>query len=344
MKNFRKTILVCMVILFFSASPVFSQNSLDSLRENVDKFTDSVAQAMPFYSTMGLNWSDAYIGQIIDLPPNFGIGISAGATTMNFASVNDLMRMFRVELPISGGISSLGLPLPGYTVEGRIGGIVLPFDIGVKFSYIQPDAFGSVVGLMARRPNFEMKHTLIGADIRYALLHYKVLPVRLSVGAGFNYLDGGITATVSAPLAFSFTDSNDHYYTLNSTESQLGVEWKTKTLEFKTQFSFPLKIITPYAGVGVSYAWSQAGYRVKTSQLTVSGGELSDFEKYLLDEFKLSSVSETGFETIKKFTSFNSRVFGGFSFNFAVVRLDLTTMYDLVGNNLGATLGLRFQL
>jgi hypothetical protein len=133
---------------------------------------------------------------------------------------------------------------------------------------------------------------------------------------------------------------------LTPTKARAGLEWRTMTIDLKTQISFPFKFLTPYAGAGVSYARSQAGYKVTTPELTVNyGGVLSDnIKKTLQDEFKLTGISGTGFETIKTFNGVSARVFGGASINIAYFRIDLTGMYEFISGNFGTSIGLRFQL
>jgi len=347
MKNFQKTILFCVVVLFCAASPVFSQNTLNDLQKNADNFTDSLAKSLPFNSTLGLNWSDAYIGQL----PHFGIGISAGFTTMDYASLSNLMNQFGLSMSFdkTSTFEKMGLPIPGYAAEARIGGFIIPIDFGIKFGYISTGAFESILGKFSdNKPSFGYQNMLIGGDIRFSPLNKKVFPVRLSIGLGFNYMKGEITAALPViPLSYSF-DADGHYFTIspNAGSQQLGIEWRTSTLELKTQISFPLKIITPYAGIGISYAFSEAGYRVKSDISVTRDGAESNINavEALLKDRGLTGVSKTGFETIKKINSFNSRAFGGFSFNLAFFRLDLTGMYNFIGGDFGITVGSRFQL
>jgi len=346
MKNFQKTVLVCVVILFCATSPAFSQSTfkIDDLQENADKFIDSLAKSLPFNSTIGLNWSDAYIGK---MPPHFGIGISTGFTTMDFDSLSGLISQFDKNMNFSNAsnFKKYGLPIPSYTAEARIGGIIIPFDFGIKFGYISTGAFESLLENSSSELPFGLKNMLIGADVRFSPLDKKVFPIKLSVGLGFNYINGEITATLPNTLSYSFTNSGDTY-TISQTAGELGIKWSTSVLELKTQVSFPFKFITPYAGVGISYAFSQAGYSVN-SKLSVkrNGTDVSikDVEE-ILKNLGLTGVSETGFETIKKNPSFNSRAFGGFSLNLAFFRLDLTGMYNFRGGDFGITLGSRFQL
>jgi opacity protein-like surface antigen len=344
MKNHGKIILIILIIIC-TANPVFSQNKLEDLQTNMTLFTDSMAKSLPFNSTIGNNWSDVYIGQIIDKPPHFGVGISAGFTTIDFISIRHMLECFDIKLPFNDveSLNSMGLPLPGYTADVRVGGVKFPFDFGLKAGFLPQE----LLGKMSESVNFNFKYLLLGADIRYSILkENKTFPVKLSVGLGFNYLDGGINAALPEELSFSFTDPDDNGFTLNPVTAQAGLVWRTMNGELKAQVSFPFKFVTPYAGAGVSYAWSQAGYKVTASELTVNNGDdlSDDIKNLLLEEYKLTQVSGTGFETIKTFNGVSLRVFGGASVNLAYFRIDLTAMYEFMSGRFGATVGLRFQL
>jgi len=340
MKNIKVKMLV-LLIISLAVNPVFSDTTLEALQNGVNEFAESMANALPFNSTMGLNWSDGYIGQITSVPPHFGIGISAGVTTMNFDSFKKMLELFGVtNMPFdSSMIQNMGFPIPGYTVEGRIGGAILPFDIGLKFGYLPQDAVKSLM------EDYGSKYMLLGADFRYSLLNKKILIPKLSIGLGFNYMEGGITAPLPLDLSYTFKDTNNNNYTLTSLDkANIGLEWRTVNVEFKAQASFPFKFITPYAGAGVSYAWSRAGYKV-TAKLLVDNNSISeDIKKILMEQLKVTNVSDKGFETIKNINHIGARAFGGLSINIAFFRIDITGMYEFIGGHLGGTLGMRFQL
>jgi len=342
MKNFRIKILILLIILIFTVNPVFSAD-LDTLQKGLDTLTDNMKKALPFNSTMGLNWSDGYIGQITDLPPRFGIGVSGGFTTMDSDSINDLLNLFG--LPIDNSLlKDIGIPIPGIILEGRIGGIKFPFDIGFKFGYLPPDAVKAFVDNF----DFDYNYMLLGIDLRYSLINRKIFIPKLSIGIGFNYMQGGIGAPLPVEdLSYDFTDpTNNQKYTLSfSDEGQFKLDWRTICAELKVQASFPFKFITPYAGAGLSYALTQTNYKVTTPELLVDGGSLSDdITKILLDQLNIKSTNE-GFGTENKFSGgLNARAFGGLSINIAFFRIDFTVMYEFIGGNIGGTIGMRFQL
>jgi hypothetical protein len=342
MKIHKKAIFIGLILWIFAAVPVFSQTQqIDAIKSSVETFSEKMALALPFNSTIGLNWSDSYIGMFTSIPPHLGIGVTAGFTTIDFDSINKLLGAFGQQLPSIDSLSFIedtGFPLPGYTIDARIGGLILPFDVGIKFGYIPQNALNRLF------EDINLSQMLIGADIRYALVISKVLPLRLSVGAGFNFLQGKISTSIPAGRSFQF-DSYGITNTITLDDPDLAIEWRTTTVELKAQVTLPYKFFTPYLGVGAGYAWTQSGYKVSAPNLYVNGGSISDEQKKLLEDYYgLTDVSEKGFETINKYHNFMLRSFGGVSINLFYVRLDLTAMYEVMGRKFGATVGLRFQL
>jgi hypothetical protein len=342
MKKLGKVLVVGTVIFMLAAGSAFSSDfdlGFDKLQKTVSGFSEAMAEALPFNSTMGLNWSDAHIGQLIgEFPPRFGIGLTFGATLIPMASINELLGLFGTELPID---INAGLPLPAYTVEGRIGGIVLPFDIGFKIGTLPSDniVLESLTGV-------SLNYLLVGGDIRYSILPNKKSPLKVSVGLGFNHLSGGI----ATGLGLDFPELTIEGYTLTMSNPELGLRWKTNCLELKAQASFSgLKVITPYLGLGLNYSWSEAGYYVNSKPvMTGPDGAISNPAKFLEELNRLGitdmEITEEGINQIIKNEAFNMRAFGGFSLNMAVIRLDLTGMFDILTSSLGFSVGLRFQL
>lgn len=345
MKNCGKSILICIVIFMCAVSPVFSQTEIKELQRAVNSFSGEMAKSLPFNSTIGLNWSDAYIGQLISMPPHFGIGVSLGVTTIPINSLNSILSAFDADM-MSKSNFPLGFTLPAYTVEARIGGFILPFDIGVKFGYLNMNKLNINMGGLDFGTNMGIKFMLIGADIRYALINSKLMPLKLSVGLGINHLSGGISTEIPAnSQSFAFTSGAKNYM-LSASDPVLDLEWETTCLELKAHVSFPLFIITPYAGLGVSYAWSRSGYQLNSRIMVKEGGNTVPIDdvKGILNDLGVTGISNNGFESMIESQDFNIRFYGGFSINMAVMRLDLTGMYNIFTESLGLSIGLRFQL
>jgi hypothetical protein len=257
-----------------------------------------------------------------------------------------MLGALNLSMPLYSGFESIGLPLPGYTAEGRIGGIKFPFDFGIKAGFLPQELLGKMITDF----NLNFKYMLLGADIRYSFLkENKIFPLRFSAGLGFNFLDGGIGAALPDGWFFIIDDPEGGINFIRiRDEAQADLVWRTMNVELKTQVSYPFKFVTPYAGAGLIYAWSKAGYKVSGSELKLDAGrQIKDIEKMMMDEegdYQLTGISGKGFETIKSFNGISARVFGGASINLAYFRIDLTGMYEFINGNFGATVGLRFQL
>jgi hypothetical protein len=305
-------------------------NDLADLQKNVDAFSSELAESLPFNASMGLNWSDAYIGKFLGLPPHFGVGISGGITSLNSAAFDDLLGNFGVSLPLDQMI------LPAYVVEGRLGGFFLPFDVGVKFGALPQVDFGE---------RLKIDYLLVGADVRFAVMEGNLILPKLSVSVGFNFLKSMLTAPLGSGVSF---DVNGKALELSQPEATFS--WETKSIDLKAQISKSFAIITPYVGLGASYAWSSAGYSVdsklKYDEKEVDGAAIGEIKDNLAAAGVpgLDNINANGFSSIINVEGWAFRAFGGISLNVLLLRFDLTGMYNFMDSNYGVTLGVRVQI
>jgi hypothetical protein len=330
MKKLEKVLGFVLGIALFGAAPLFPQDLVE-LQKAAGKFSKAFAKSLPFNAALGLNWSDAHIGKLLpDLPPHFGAGVALGYTTTNFEVFEGLLKQFDLSVP--GGFHLGQMALPAYVAEARIGGIVLPFDAGLKFG-----AFKNLGDSSAK-----VDYLLAGGDLRYAIIDGKgnVLLPNVSVGLGLNYLSGSFTGSKSS-LNFSMPGTPG----INLPHSEVKLQWETLALDFKAQVSKSFLILTPYIGLGVSHAWSQAGYTVKADSLSLSDSEKININQGLKDA-GIEGIDFNGnsFSTILEETGWSFRAFGGLSVNLALFRLDLTGLFNFLDGNYGITLGGRFQI
>jgi len=325
---------IALALVLCLAISGFSQTDFRNLQKDVANFSEDLAKSLPFNSSLGLNWSDAYIGKLFpSAPPHFGVGGSFGFTTMDLSSVEKLAGYFGYSIPFSTN----KMFLPAYTAEGRLGGFFLPFDIGFKIGYLPP------VGLWGSGMN--MNYLLVGGDIRYAVLDSSIWP-KVSVGIGLNYMDAGVGGKVGSAQMISYGSGSDDHVTLEKPD--VNLKWNTLALDFKAQISKSFFIITPYLGLGASYAWSSAGYSVdstikKSDGTSLDSAEIAKIKAYL-SGVKGIDISGSGVSSIIDNSAFSFRAFGGFSVNMSVFRLDFTGLYSFLDQNYGASLGFRFQL
>jgi hypothetical protein len=317
----------------FGAVPLFPQNLAD-LQTAAGKFSGALAQSLPFNAAFGLNWADAYIGKFLpSLPPHFGAGLALGYTTMDLGAFEELLNQFA--LPVPGRFDLGQMAFPAYVVEARIGGFVLPFDVGLKFGAFEN--WGNDPGAV--------DCLLAGGELRYAIMDGKgnLLLPNVSVGLGLNYLSGRFAGSKSSLNLASGGD------VLNLGNLEAGLQWEALALDFKAQVSKSFLILTPYAGLGASHAWSSAGYTVE-AELSYNGAPITPADEgrinAALQNAGLEGVNfnEKGFSTILKETGWSFRAFGGLSVNLALFRLDLTGLFNFPDRNYGVTLGARFQI
>lgn len=349
----KNRIVVCFFAIFLFMGITFSafaqMQDLQNIQSGVKGFSEDISKAAPFNSLIGLNWSDAYIGKVYPgAPAHFGVGLSVGATTMEKKSIEKLGGYFTdgFSLPIPF------MPLPAYTAEARIGGFVLPFDIGFKFGILPSLNLPLGEGI-------KLDYLLVGGDVRYAVIDgvaNKALP-NVSVGLGVNYLKGGIGAKMGEAQSIPFNYDTDYpipihvHYTIALSKPDINLNWSTTSFEFKAQISKTFAIITPYFGLGGNYSLSKAGYAVD-ADITLNGNPVTQADinaindaLVMLDRDPVDiDINGKSISSIINKNAFNARVFGGFSLNLAAFRLDLTGLFNILDQNFGATIGLRFQL
>jgi len=326
--NTRRKVAIFFVALFIGAGvPAFSQSvtSARELSNAMDNFAGGMARSLPFNATMGLNWSDAYIGRFFpSFPPRFGVGVVGGATTMDLAPIDGLLSAFGFdgELP-----SLMGrFPIPGVMVEARLGGFFLPFDLGFKIGSI-PNVPGSI----------EVDYFIVGGDFRYALLHGRRILPTISVGVGFTHLRGGISTTLDQGFNVDLGSGR----TVIVSDPRVGIDWSTSVLDFKVQASRSLLVVTPYVGLGLSHGWSRVSYGVDAGIATTGINEGQARE--ILGQYGID-LGTGGFSSEVGINGWSVRAFGGISLNLMVLRLDFTALYNFRDGNLGATIGARIQI
>lgn len=337
----KRTLIALTAALFLAAVPSYSQTvNIEDLQSGAEDLVETLAGSLAFNSTVGLNWSDAYIGQLIGVPPHFGVGVTVGTTTIDGEKVVSLMEDLGYELPSSLESS---IPLPAMTAEARIGGFILPFDIGVKAGYL-PSGTIDVDEL-------EVDYLLAGADIRYAVVKGGLVLPKVSVGLGINYMKGGLGTSVGSDLTYTYdaTDYNNHIYDIEATAPDVGIEWQATVIDLKAQVSKSLLIFTPYLGLGASYGMTRVGYYIESDVTYYEDGTPITDTQELEDALDAAGVEvpdlkDTGLFYEKAFSAWGLRAFGGFSVNMLVVKLDLTGMYNFTDGQLGGSVGLRFQL
>jgi hypothetical protein len=335
-----KKVLVILLLSILVALPVSAQvndTTITKLEGAINDAATILGKAMITNSGFGLNWSDAYIGQLIGLPPHFGIGASAGFTAIPLSKLDSIYKEFDKDGIDSTSMPVDFLPLPGVAGEIRLGGFFLPFDIGIKALPLPEMDIGDI----------KLKYLMVGGDFRYALMQEKGWKPDISVGIGLTYTDVNLSSSIGdkTEIALEGLTGLGSYSSqkLEITAPQLDFSMNNITLDLKIQVSKKIFIITPYLGLGASYGWSTVDFGASTAVTYNNGPPTPQLINDIANVTGIS-LSGTGLEKTVKYNGFGLRGFGGLSLDIFVLRIDVTGLYDILNGYWGAGVGVRIQI
>lgn len=350
-----KKIIVLIIAGFIAIAGISAQDGqeFEAVQAVFGEFANDLSAALPFASTLGLNWSDSYIGNF----PHLGVGVSVGAVGLPaeaFGNVlgtltggeagADLLGFLPTELQEYA--DAFGLPFPAWALEARLGGLFLPFDIGLKVGMIPED----VDMTQALPAGMGLDYQLVGMDVRFRLVEEKVFIPEISVGGGINYLRGGISFRMQEDVvidSFELPPYSGLPSTVNISleQPEFGFNWETTVFDFKAQISKRIFwIVTPYLGVGLTMGNSVVSGGAYTDVITdpvVNWDEIAAALALVGEE--VPQLTETGFTITSEKGGFATRIYGGTSLNLLFIKLDLTGFYELVSGSMGLSAALRLQ-
>lgn len=332
------------LVMIIASAPAQSTAEITQMETAFENFANVTAPALPFYSTIGLQWSDPYIGGF----PHFGVGVSMGVIGLPVEGFESILTTLDFALPQElQDFSSFGLPLPGYAVEGRIGGLILPVDIGVKVATVPPD--------IELDPSTSFDYTMLGFDVRYALI--KEGFIQASVGAGYNSLLGSFSKSdlLGGNITLEETDVQDPYngtqhVLLELQDPSLAFEFNNQSVDVEGQVALKLlPVLTAYAGGGISYSIYSYVKSGLYTNILYNGNEITEEEadqiQQALEAYGVDiDLSQTGFESSNSIADvWAPRAYAGASINLLFLTGDMSVMYNINSKTWGGQLGVRAQ-
>ena len=298
-----KKLFIVLALIALIGGGAFAQYTdlpLEDLKQSFSSFAQGVSNSLPLATTVGLQWSDAYIGRF----PHFGVGMAVGFASIPFSALdNTLTTLLGVDqsnfdlteyIPQEVVDLGLGLPFPAAVVDARIGVPFLPFDFGFKIGKI-PNKVSDMIEDAAGEFISEFYYLNFGFDIRYPLVKERKMSIipDIIVGGGYNYYRGGVQLALMGIPTFSIdipvpnadalkSGSIEYYdYNISMDESpEIGFNWESHVIDLKAQISKKLLLLfTPYAGVGASYGRSRAGGGLYTDMSVKKDNEDSSLEE-----------------------------------------------------------------
>ncbi len=306
--------------LLFSSPLVAQTTGISNLQNGLSSFVTNAPPSLPFAASAGLDWSDAYIGQLVDTSfpwVHLGVGFTGGVTSLPNSAINPLLEALG-----QADVSSVGLPFTAFNL--RLGGLVWPFDMGLKIGFLPP-------GLVAN--GLAYTYSSLGFDVRYNLLKDDLLWPNVSVGGGVNYMSA--VASGSYGNTVTYSDGQGNTLILDKTK----LDMKLSSLEFEARAQVSKKflfILTPYLGLTAFYGTGHAEAAVTTTATATNG--LAAWQQYI------PGITNTGFSKTNDQGSFGMKIWGGTSFDVFAVKFDFQGMYSLFNGAYGGAAGVRIQL
>ncbi|MDC7232106.1 MAG: hypothetical protein PQJ58_02650 [Spirochaetales bacterium] len=321
----KKSIII--ILLLALGSSLYAQYNLDDVTDSFQVFAEETAKALPLAANMGLNWNDAYSGKF----PHFGVGLTAGAVFLPSEAFEDVLALTGTDN--LAGMDKLGIPLPVYSFDGRLGLPVIPLDVGFKFGVLNPemlDLDGMAIG-------FKM----IGGDVRWGILEDKRFRPDVSIGFGYTWLNGDITA----PMADQNIDISDTGVgsTLSLRDSDVNYNWSSNVMDFKAEVSKKILILNLHAGAGYSYGFSKAGGGLTASNVYVDDTQISDDQIDQINAATGMSIDPNGLSVLSEINGGTFRLFGGVGLNIFILKIDLGAVYGVSTDTLGLSGNIRIQ-
>ena len=281
----------------------------------LDDFTDTIVDTVPNTQIQQNVWADSWIGNILP-KPNFGFGINAGVTKFDLTPLAKAAKALSMG---NAGDIPTNTVWPTLTVDARVGGFWLPFDVG--FTAMSLDS--STLGLYQKSIDpgyFDL--FMIGGDVRYAILKGGLMLPKLSAGLGVYHTSGTFGAEhdgSSAELDFSAT-----------------------TLVLSAQTSIKLLFFTPFAGARLMLTNSSADWKVHANwagMLNTDNAQIEQAIKYGILPSNFSGSSSSGF-----FSNVRPVLYGGFAFSFLLVDLTVSGSYDFITSIPSGAVSLRLSI
>lgn len=320
-KRFTALLLSLTLALTAVSAQMTPAQARAEIAGHLNNFSQTMLSAIPQASTQQNVWADAHIGNLFpSAPPHFGGGISFGGTMFSFTELKAAAKTisdYAKVLSGDNGASSFDtsfLPdnffLPVATVDLRLGGFFLPFDIGLCAMFTNFDMFGREVGDL---PNLKanvtvpgidgmsMDYVMIGGDIRYCVYKGNIVMPKISVGAGFYYTKGAFCIN---------TGSGD-------TLAKMNYSFESKTIFLQAQASKQILFLNIFVGARGIISCSTDGWYWSIYKGTIGTGDTN------------TCNSGGGAKAQFDFANIQPQLYAGVGLKFLFLELDASICADV---------------
>lgn len=298
---------------FLTKSGISTKTPYKTVVNGLNDLTDVMTDVIPNAQLQQNVWADAWIGHILP-KPNFGFGVNAGVSKLKLDSLKSAGDALGMDM--SGVPSTMVFPVA--TVDLRVGGFFLPFDVGFTISGLDTSKIGALDKAIS--PAYFDFFT-IGGDIRYAVLKGGAILPKVSVGLGVYHMSGHIGAEKDGSAA--------------------EMDFSATTLSLSAQVSKKLVFFVPFAGARVMFTSSSVNWKAKANwaKILKTNSNIQNAIDYGILPQTFSGGTDKGlFEHVRPV------IYGGFAFDLAVIDITLSGSYDFVSSIPSGAVSIRFAL
>lgn len=279
----------------------------------LNDFCDDLADVIPNSQTQQNVYAEAWIGKIFP-GFHFGAGVNAGVSALDVSTLKDAALALGVD-----DVKDINdtLVFPTITVDARLGGIILPFDIGVTAMSIDTSKMDSVDKAI---DPVAIDFFTLGADIRYAIFQGGFMRPKWSVGAGFYYTKGGV-------------DVDDD-------SAKASLDFKSTTFMVNTQASIKLLCLVPFIGGRALFSKTSVDWKVNANWASIIADEADSYYDGVRDALTWG-ILPSSFSGSSSGFSVYPQVFGGIGLDLLFLNLTVSGSYDIASKIPSAAVSVR---
>lgn len=279
----------------------------------LNDFCDDLADVIPNSQTQQNVYAEAWIGKIFP-GFHFGAGVNAGVSALDVSTLKDAALALGVD-----DVKDINdtLVFPTITVDARLGGIILPFDIGVTAMSIDTSKIGAVDEAI---DPVAIDFFTLGADIRYAIFQGGFMRPKWSVGAGFYYTKGGV-------------DVDDD-------SAKASLDFKSTTFMVNTQASIKLLCLVPFIGGRALFSKTSVDWKVNADWASIIAVEDDTYHDGVVDALEWG-ILPSSFSGSSSGFSVYPQVFGGIGLDLLFLNLTVSGSYDIASKIPSAAVSVR---
>lgn len=279
----------------------------------LNDFCDDLTDVIPNSQTQQNVYAEAWIGKLFP-GFHFGAGVNAGVSALDVSTLKDAALALGVD-----DVKDINdtLVFPTITVDARLGGIILPFDIGVTAMSIDTSKMDSVDKAI---DPVAIDFFTLGADIRYAIFQGGFMRPKWSVGAGFYYTKGGV-------------DVDDD-------TAKASLDFKSTTFMVNTQASIKLLCLVPFIGGRALFSKTSVDWKVNADWASIIAKEGDTYYDGVADALKWG-ILPSSFSGSSSGFSVYPQVFGGIGLDLLFLNLTVSGSYDIASKIPSAAVSVR---